>query len=276
MNKAFVDTTILTDVLLKTGEAKENAEMALNKFTLTLLPVYAIKEFKAGPLKNFVWFHNKLYIVKSFEKAVDALQKISRTPQRYLTSTAIQSLKEATGSISKETPASLEKKYGENALLDKILCDEIRLAIKVSIYKAWQKRRKMTSEVVLPLPCYREVAPYEKRGLIELIPKNCNLSVECVVVELMKKKPEDLRKLRDVIKDSDKTENKRRAKILRQIYRTPKMPINDRDCKYLGDAVFAFFAPADSMILSTNIKDHLPLAKALRKKAISPKELHGT
>ena len=30
MNKAFVDTTILTDLLLKTGEAKEIDEMALN------------------------------------------------------------------------------------------------------------------------------------------------------------------------------------------------------------------------------------------------------
>ena len=39
MNKAFVDTTILTDVLLKTGEVREDAEMALKKFAITQLPV---------------------------------------------------------------------------------------------------------------------------------------------------------------------------------------------------------------------------------------------
>ena len=55
MNKAVVDTTILTDVLLNTGEVRANALNAISHYDETYLPVYAIKEFKAGPLKNFVW-----------------------------------------------------------------------------------------------------------------------------------------------------------------------------------------------------------------------------
>ena len=45
------------------------------------------------------------------------------------------------------------------------------------------------------------------------------------------------------------------------------------DCRNLGDAVFAFFAPNTSAILTTNIRDHRPLAAAVGKTAISPKEV---
>jgi len=37
--------------------------------------------------------------------------------------------------------------------------------------------------------------------------------------------------------------------------------------------VFAFFAPKDATIVTTNIRDHRPLAAALGKTALSPKEI---
>ena len=61
--------------------------------------------------------------------------------------------------------------------------------------------------------------------------------------------------------------------VLKFYVSTPKKPISNQECKKLEDAVFAFFAPADSIILSTNIRDHLPLANALGKNVISPKNL---
>lgn len=60
MSKAFVDTTILADALLKPGEVEQLTKTALLRYTTTELPVYAIKEFKAGVLKNYIWFYNKL------------------------------------------------------------------------------------------------------------------------------------------------------------------------------------------------------------------------
>ena len=179
MSKAFIDTTVLTDALIKSAEIRKSAIEALKKFNVTELPVFAIKEFKAGPLKNFAWMHNKLAILGSFEKAIDALQRMSRTPRRYTTSTAIEALREAAGSISRQTPGTLVAKYGADASMDKVQCDEFRLAINVAIRKPWKKRRDITTDVVLPLPCYREVAPYERRGLIELEPNKCNPPGEC-------------------------------------------------------------------------------------------------
>ncbi len=272
MIKAFVDTTILTDVIIKTGEAKKLAIDALKQFDITELPVFAIKEFKAGPLKNFVWMHNKLVTAGSFAKAMSALHSMSRTPRHYTTSTAIEALKEAAGSIGKETSRQLSDKYGEQASFDNILCDEFRIALKVAIMKAWKKRRKVTTNVVLPLACYREVAPYEHRGLIELEPKKCNSASECYLASLLRRRLDELEKMKDAISSSEKVENKRRAKTLHEICRKPKAPILEKDCQALGDAIFALFSPIDSTILTTNIADYKPLAEALGKKVKSPVE----
>jgi hypothetical protein len=273
MIKAFVDSTILTDALIKSGESKKCAIEVLKKFDITELPVFAIKEFKAGPLKNFVWMHNKLVSVRSYEKALEALQHMSMTPRRYTTSTALEALKEAAGSISKKTPANFAAKYGDKAAIDKILCDEFRLAIKTAIMKAWKKRRKITTDIVFPLPCYHEVSPYEKRGLIEIDPKRCDPSGECSLASLLRDKLDEMWKMREAIKGSAKLENQRRSKTLRQLYRKPKERIQESECQNLGDAIYVLLSPSDSVIITTNITDYKPLVEAIGKMAKSPKEI---
>ena len=66
MAKAFVDTTILADALLKKGDSGVAARGALQRYDKTELPVYAIKELKAVPIRNMAWFHNKLVSTRSF------------------------------------------------------------------------------------------------------------------------------------------------------------------------------------------------------------------
>jgi hypothetical protein len=270
LSKAIIDTTILTDVLLNSGEARKSANTALKQYSQTLLPVYAIKEFKSGPLNNFVWMHNKLALLDSYAKALEALQRMSRTPKRYTTSTAIQALQQAASSISKVTPEELINKYGRNATMDKIQCDEFRLHIRIAIDRAWKKRRKVTTDIIYPLSCYKETAPFEQRGMIELGDKECDTLRNCAMAALLITKPNDLRSMRNSILDSAKTENIQRAKILRHLYRTPNVPIENKDCRKLGDAVFVFLAPEDAIILTTNAADHVPLARAIGKQVVSP------
>lgn len=273
MNKAYIDSTILTDVLINAGEAKKAALDALNKFEKSELPVFAIKEFKAGPLKNFVWMHNKLVSVGSYELALEALQRMSRTPKRYTTSTAIEALRQAAHSIGRNTSRDLVDKYGKSASVDKILCDEFRLAIKTAIVKSWKRRRSVTTDVVLPLPCYQEVPPYEKRGLVEIHPMKCDPPYECSLAPLLRSKLDELCKLKDAIKGSDKEENKRRFKTLRELCRKPKSTIQEKDCLNLGDAIYVLFSPKDSIILTTNVADFKPLADAIGKIVKNPQNL---
>lgn len=46
--------------------------------------------------------------------------------------------------------------------------------------------------------------------------------------------------------------------------------LNDNECRNLGDAVFALLAPAGYVIVTTNVRDHRPLARALGKDAVGP------
>ncbi len=79
MTNAFVDTTVLTDATLKIGDVAKIAKIAIKRYGKTQLPVYAIKEFKAGPLKNFVWLHN-LLTQYPLDYVLEKLRKSSLSP----------------------------------------------------------------------------------------------------------------------------------------------------------------------------------------------------
>ncbi|NOX32248.1 MAG: hypothetical protein GXP56_00710 [Deltaproteobacteria bacterium] len=270
MSKAFLDTTVLADILLKTGERHKVANEALEKYKKSEIPQYAIKEFKAGPLRNFIYCHNKFVTTNSFKDTIKAIQKLSRTPQRYKTSTALEALYEAQNSIANSTPLEFIEKYGKNAKHDRIQCDEMIITLKTIIFKAWKKRRIIADKVVATLPCYHEYELKIKRGLIDGAPYTCEKNAECHIAKIMSKKPDILKKMRVSILNSGKMENQKRCKVLKKLIKKSGQDITHNDCRYLGDAVFVFLAPEDSTILTTNDIDHKPMAEAIGKKVNTP------
>ena len=273
MSKAFVDTTILTDVLLKPGEKREAAQKTLRQFEVTELPVYAIKEFKAGPLTHYVYIHNKLDQTGSFRRTIDAIQKLNYYQQRKA-STALEALSAAMDSFGGRTLPELEERYGDKASHDRVTCDLHRLALRTLIVKAWKRRRSVTSRVVVPLKCYFEVEPKMKRGKIELTNKSCHVDPECCLADMLRSRPNALKKLLQATEDLETKESRLTAKALRKVQKS-RVVISDQDCRDIGDAIFAFFAPDDAVILTTNIKDHKPLAEALNKIAETPDSILG-
>ncbi len=270
MTKAFVDTTILTNALLKPS-SNQPTKALLKKYSETQLPVYAIKEFKAGPLQTFAWFHDKLVLLGSFEKALKVLHGVSRSPRRYRTSTAIESIIEVVNATSRTPMSKLINTYGDSANLGSITTDCYRLAIKSLVYKAWKKRRKLTTLVVQDLDCYEEVDLVENRGLIDLRQLKCKVKTECCLADKLRSDPAKLKLLCDAVKDQpSKRENQKRGQILTDLLRKPKLQITEQMCRDLGDAIIVYFAPDDSVILTTNIIDHNDLAKALGKSVESP------
>jgi hypothetical protein len=269
--KAFVDTTILTDVLLNVGPVRAAALTALGRYSHTEIPTYAIKELALGPLRNFVWFHNKLAL-HSFADAMRALQGMSLTPKRYTTATALQAIVHSAEQMKRETPSTLAAKYGNKASLDEILKDRWRLHLRKIIYSAWKRRRKVTDNVSIPCACLNEEDLEEgPKSTIEIKHIQCITKPECSMAMALKAEPGQLKSLRDVILEQPpKAENVRRAKVLKELYRLPKQPLDKTSCRSLGDAVFAFFAPLDTAILTTNKQDHEPLAKVLGKSVHTP------
>lgn len=271
--KAFVDTTVLTDALLKKTKG-DVARSGLNKFDETLLPVYAIKEFKQGPLRYYKWAHNTLATTKSFADTLEALQRLASTRQRNLSLTSMEALAEAAAGTlkGKITRTELVSIYGSKATPDESLADTFRLAIKTQIYNAWDDRRAITTGVVQELACYTESDPYERNGHIVLDDRSCKPVKECSLGPSIRKRNSDIETLAGVVKGQPKkSENENRYKILHEIARKPTDPLPEDYCIGLGDAYFALFCPKDATILTTNIKDHQPLAEALGKSVERPR-----
>jgi hypothetical protein len=272
MAKAFVETTVLTDALLKPGIRANSANAAIRRFEESLLPVYAIKELKAGPLHHYVWFHGKLVTTGSWKSTLAQLRKMAQTPRRYWVSTAVEALEAAAN--RPVALGDLVKKYGKSATDDEVICDRYRLTLHAIIMRGWRKRRGLVSTVVDELDCYNEGSIVEERGLLDLGETKCQPKPDCSLAAALKANPDILNRLRAVVEaQREKPENTRRAKTLKDLVRLPKDRITVQQCRWLGDAVFAFFCPIDAVILTTNTKDLLPLAEALGKTAKRPDEL---
>jgi len=266
MTDAYIETTVLTDLLLKPNSKKQQrAKAALLKYDSTLLPVYSIKELKAGPLDTFAYIHDKLLLTQSL---ADTLQSISELPIRsYRRSTASEAIA-AAGQIVKTHP----KTYTALGSSDKDHADSYRLSLASLIIRSWKKRRKITTRVVDDLPCYLEAAPRIRRdGFFELNPKRCEEDQECCFALKLKAEPGMLEALREAIpSNSNRREDQRRRQALKHIIKHPKEVVTRDICEALGDAIFAFFCPENAVILTTNLNDHEPLAKAIGKTAEAP------
>lgn len=276
-SKAFIDTTIIADILTKNGQEKIEAKAALAKYETTELPVYAIKEFKAGVLDSIKYLYNKLFETKSVGRTFIIINDNARQINKR--ATAIRVLGELVEKFEMLKPDErLKKQYGDIASDENIMFDSTKLDAKMLLFKAWHKRNKLTTSVVQPLTCYQETAPFEeKNGKLSVAPIVCKTDNCCLAGDLWNKRFK-LTKLKKAIENlpsplKDKNENKKRAKLLREIGSNPGRKISNSDCRSLGDAIFALYCPDDSDILTTNVKDHKPLAKALGKTAVSPKEI---
>lgn len=271
MTKAYIDTSVYTDALLKRDDRGDRARSAISTFTHTELPVYAIKEFKAGPLTYYAYLHNKFERTRSHSKTLGALAALAATPQRYRLSTALGALADISKSLGSKTNDQLIAKYGNSAKQDLMLSDEYRLMCRALIFRAWRRRRSLTSHVVQPLSCYRESEPIERRGQIILEDLKCNAVPECCLGPFLKSNKDELQKLKDANDSVEPTrERLRRSRVLKDLIRAPNRPLTEAACRELGDAVFSFFAPKDSVILTTNLRDHTPLARSLGKSTQSP------
>jgi hypothetical protein len=77
MSRAFLDTTIVVNILLKKDVAHNRCETALRRFDSVSFPEYALKEMKAGALRAWIWLHNRCVSEGSYERVIRAVLAIS-------------------------------------------------------------------------------------------------------------------------------------------------------------------------------------------------------
>lgn len=269
MSEAFVETTVLTDYLLKRDGSEKRARVAFSRFAKVSVPQFAWKEYKRGPLRAFVWCHNKLVNTGSFAKMLLALQRLAPTPQRYLTATAVQAIH--TGFVRAFQGVSLAKlvaKYGPSATVDQIHTDMVTLELHKKIL-LWNRRKKLFGGPVQPMACYPDVDVPSASPLIDLKLRDCPAKGNCSLQQHMSKGR--LTGARSGIPPAaQKVELKRRRKLLRRLAIHPSTPMNPADCRVFGDAYFVVFCPTNATVLTTNMSDIAPMGQALQVAVASP------
>jgi hypothetical protein len=236
-----------------------------------LLPKYALKEFKAGPLRGYTWFHNKVISSDTWADAVRAIPTVMR--QKNLAATALGALADFESSISNQLLTELAARH-PNDTLESIKRKEARAFLRKKVLLAWRMARKAPYQPVEVLPCFAEAAPHlNSDGTLENKPMTCTLGDCCLVEALSKVKPVATA-LRDVCHTlRAKKEMGKRKKVLDKIIRSASVKLTENECRALGDAVFSLQCPAGAVILTTNIDDHEPLAKSVGKQVRDPASL---
>jgi hypothetical protein len=268
MTRAFLDTTILANALLKIGDDNKQAKASFARYEELLVSGYAVKEFKAGPLRGYVWLHNKVVTSGRWGDAIAAISTIWQ--QRNLSMTATRAVGDFTSSMGAQLAKLGLVKQGSAPYQD-LLAKEARIWLKTKITKAWKDQKRAPFKHVNPLSCYALREPIEMLdGLIEHSPLMCTLGYCCLHQQFTA----DLattEKLELACKAlAAKPEMNKRRAVLHDIGRKPKSPIDHTACIRLGDAVFALQCPSGAVVLTTNLSDHGPLCAALGKTAEEP------
>lgn len=261
--KAFLDTTVVTDLLLKGRRVRDHVESTLQDFTPRVSHTYVMKEFLVGPFRYFIWTYNQLANSHKLSAVLHKLSRLSTTPQRYRLATALQALSEA--ALSRVTVSTIAKRYGPSVVLDELAGNEYRLLLKKAIFSAWRNREDVVDEWLGDqLSCLKIALTLSEKGVFEVQKLGCERHGQC---SLHRSLTFDLRKLsmvhRIVSGQSGKAEYLRRARALRDILRKPNFAFGDNICRSLGDAAIAYFCPSDATLLTTNKADFEPICQAL-------------
>jgi hypothetical protein len=258
---AFIDTTVLVESLLKTAIRRKNARAKIRSYKKSLLPVYAIKELKNGALRHYIWFHNKLSETGSFTRTIHAIQRNFMKP--HLMGTALEAMQTGTELLVGKGFSHAQTK----AKTDLAIADSLRLSTRRLIDSGWRDRRKFATDIFDPLTCFAETSPTynETTRRLEDPRRKCDLDGKCCLAPKLRLVPSQLGSLIIAIEGKTRAEDTRRRAALHLLKNTPKRDFDDRNCLALGDAYFALRCPNDCNILTTNTKDHEPLAAALDK-----------
>ena len=255
---AFLDTTILTEFTLKGRATNGQMKVAIRRFARSTLPTYAIKEFRAGPLDTFVWFHNILAEERHLGRSISRAGRQSAfRPNRVRTAQEIFAL-------------LITERFPRNDETPEESANRMRKHLRRIILDAWQDRNTVATQRTPELVCFNEIEPQQNGKLLVLEPLTCGADDLCALAPALRSRPNDIGTLTALIVGFRQTpENVRRAAGLR-ILNEPNSRFGNGPCRQLGDAVFALLAPQNSVVLTTNVRDHSPLAEALRKTARSP------
>lgn len=65
-------------------------------------------------------------------------------------------------------------------------------------------------------------------------------------------------------------ERERRLTVLKRLETDPDGPVDEKECRALGDVMIALSGPADTAVVTSNERDFAPLCRLLNKELVNP------
>jgi hypothetical protein len=272
--KAFLDTTILTDAVLKEESVRKRTRAAIARCQQAQYPGYALKEFNYGPFDAYRRYYNYLVEEDSTSVAMRRVHAGILTPRRQRFATMMEASIRADEDASKGySPSEVSTNRRERARAH-------RYHLRRTLRNAHRQIEKLPAKQVFPLDCYSspklEQLPNETLAFSE---SGCGRSgasmagfAACSTAHHCSAMTGDIRKLVAALKKQpEQREISKRIEALKKLVSEGKL--THSDCQYLGDAVFTLLAPNGYVIMTTNVKHHRPMARAVGKDAVYPDEV---
>ncbi len=270
MTGCFLDTTIVVNIADKIEPGHQKGQTFINANQPAKMPYYALRELLAGYVQILCDTHNVIQASENAGEALTAL--VNRHPAQGRKKEAmIQILAQLLKSSFENGPTG-----PRNEINRELLGEVARRANNV-----WRRARKINAvNIVQPLACFNDgkitFGPSgELRGPNNSF--NCIKTQRCAAAGYLYEDKNALSKMIEALHPNkldpsiaNKNENSQRKKALKELQSNGPKAFDKRRCRALGDAYFAAMCPSGSVVITSNIKDHLPLCVALGKKAIEP------
>ena len=270
MAGSFLDTTIVIHIAdnVEPGRSKGEAFVKANQPAAS--PYYALRELLAGHIQILCDTHNAVRAAENPAEALLALH--NRSPAEGRKKIArLQALAAALNGTFAANPSGSRNEQKR----------EVLQTLALQANRLWRQARNLSNvTLVQALGCFNNGkisygASGELRGPNDSF--NCIKSERCGAATYLFENKVDLSKMIDALHPNNldplaatKNENSQRRKALKELLDKGPREFNKNRCRALGDAYFAAMCPLGSVVVTSNIKDHVPLCLALKKDVVEP------
>lgn len=270
MTGSFLDTTVVIHLADGTASDKVKANKFITGNQPAEMPYYALRELLTGRLRYLCEAHNIVLASNNTGEALMAL--VNRSPAEG---------RKKLGRIS-DVSAALDRIFVANPTGSRTEEKrELLQDLSMKAVRIWNKSRKLSSVTnVQSLACFNDGklnqgSSGELRGPSDSF--NCIQSERCAAAAYLYDNKSILTKMIETLKPdklspkiANKNETSQRRKALKELLDNGPAKFNKLRCRALGDAYFAAMCPSSSVVLTSNLEDHLPLCLALGKDAKEP------
>lgn len=267
----FLETTIMIDRTCKGIKSKKKVEEVLSSYERSYTSKYAKMEFKKGLLQNLIYLHGKIVQCNNLTEVLEAISKLSVTPQRNKLSSVLESVVLFYKNIWDKTPSEIIEKCGD-VTLDEYLRNSAESFLNRLIRQSWREFDRVVDEIINPTSCFVDMEGPRRTGRIyDNSPRTCDKSnFRCGCRDFFNENSESFSKILDRLKALSNPDNEtiNRIRSLKKILRVKKREIRSTDCWYCGDAILAVEAPDGADVFNNNQRHYIPICEAVKKRSV--------